>query len=66
MVCTLPIDVNMIGTHEQNIEYKYVVYSSKVSFLNEAYEYLYHGENGLYNRCLVIDQDRVRKGVNVS
>ena len=53
-----------IGTQKLKIEYKYVVYSSKVSIPDHGYEYLYYCEQKkcVYNRCFSIDRNIVEKG----
>lgn len=69
MTCSIPIIVEKLDARTKQIEYKYTVYSSKISvgFQNgEEYEYVHNGENPskIYNRCLIIDRGSVEKGRN--
>lgn len=66
MTCSIPINVDKLDIGKKEIEYKYVVYSSKISvgFTNDEYEYVYNAEKSdkIYNRCLIIDRGSVQKG----
>ena len=68
MTCSIPIIVEKLDARPKQIEYKYTVYSSKISVgsQNDEYEYVHNAENSgkIYNRCLIIDRHSAEKGRN--
>ena len=68
MTCSIPI-MKKLDAQTKQIEYKYTVYSSKISVgsqKDEEYEYVHvrseENPGKIYNRCLIIDRGSVEKG----